>query len=151
MALDIMDNPTEIKERQRILVVDNDLDTLSLLNRALELEGFDAVIVADSDSALSVLEQVKPDMVIMDTVTADGVDLLTLDSIRKHTDVPIIILTSDNEVETLRTVFAHGADDFIRKPFGVKSLIARIKAKLRRSRQEVRPVIVSQSSTPNQG
>jgi DNA-binding response OmpR family regulator len=90
-------------------------------------------------------------MVIMDTVTPDGVDLLTLDSIRKHTNAPIIILTSDNEVETLRTVFAHGADDFIRKPFGVKSLIARVKAKLRRSRQEIRPVIVFQSPSPNEG
>ena len=143
-----MDNPTETNERQRILVVDNDLDTLSLLNRALELEGFEAVIVADSDSALSVLEQVKPDMVIMDTVTADGVDLLTLDSIRKHTDVPIIILTSDNEVATLKEAFARGADDFIRKPFGIKVLIARIKAKLRRRRQEIRPLIFSPTPSP---
>lgn len=140
-----------INERQRILVVDKDLDMLSLLNRALELEGFDSVVVADSASVLGVLEHLAPDMVIMDTVTPDSVDLLTLDSIRKHTNVPIIILTSDNEVETLRTVFAHGADDFIRKPFGAKSLIARIKAKLRRSRQVIRPTIASQSPSPHEG
>jgi two-component system response regulator ChvI len=128
-----------IKERQRILVVDNDLNMLRLLNRALELEGFDTVVVADSDSALGVLEKLEPDMVILDTITPGGDALLTIDRMREHSNVPIIIITSDNDLATLKEVFAHGADDFIRKPFSTRCFIARVKAKLRRSQQKNRP------------
>jgi len=108
-----------------------------LLNRTLELEGFDTVVVADYDEAVILLEKLDPDMVIMDTYLPDINSLRTLDIMRELSDVPIVVITSDNEVETLRTVFAHGADDFIRKPFAIRPFIARIKAKLRRYRGEV--------------
>jgi DNA-binding response OmpR family regulator len=126
-----------LKENQRILMVDSDRDMLKLLNRTLKLEGFDTVVVADGDEALSLLDKIRPDMVIMDTVETDSDNLDIIDRLRQHSNVPIIILTSDNEVETLRKVFAHGADDFVRKPFGAKLFIARIKAKLRRYKQKV--------------
>ena len=126
-----------VKKYQRILMVDNDQDMLRLLNRTLELEGYDTVVVANGDEALYLLDKIKPDMVIMDTFEPDSDNFNTLDRLREHSNVPIIVLTSDNEVETLRKVFAHGADDFIRKPFGAKSFVARIKAKLRRSHPEV--------------
>jgi DNA-binding response OmpR family regulator len=128
-----------IKERQRILVVDKDLDMLRFLNRTLDMEGFDTVIVADNDSALGVLDQLEPDMVIMDTITSDKDAMRALDRMREHSNVPIVVLTSDNEVASLKTAFAHGADDFIRKPFGTKIFIARIKAKIRRYQRAIRP------------
>lgn len=127
----------ETKERQRILVMDTNQDMLMLLNRALELEGFDTIIVVDYDEAVATLETVNPDMVIMDTYLPDIDSLKILDIIRERSNIPIIVITADNEMETLRTVFAHGADDLIRKPFAVRPFIARIKAKLRRYHKEV--------------
>jgi DNA-binding response OmpR family regulator len=127
----------DVKKRQRILVMDDNQDMLMLLNRTLELEGFDTVIVVDYDEAVAMLETVNPDMVIMDTYLPDIDSLRILDIIRERSNVPIIVITADNELETLKTVFAHGADDIIRKPFGIKPFIARIKAKLRRYRGEV--------------
>lgn len=117
--------------------MDSNQDMLMLLNRTLELEGYDTVIVVDYDEAVAMLDKIKPDMVIMDTYLPDIDCLKILDIIREHSDIPIIVITADNELETLRTVFAHGADDFIRKPFGVKPFIARIKAKLRRYHGEI--------------
>jgi two-component system, OmpR family, response regulator len=128
----------EIKERQRIMVMNNDQDMLRLLNRTLETEGFDTIVVADDEEASNLLDTIKPDMVIMDTIEPDSGSLHAIDCLRRHSDVPIIVLTSDNEMETLREVFAHGADDFIRKPFNAKLFIARVKAKLRRYHQTVR-------------
>jgi len=128
---------SDIKERQRILVIDNNQDMLMLLNRTLELEGFDTVISVDYDEALAMLEATNPDMVIMDTYFPDIDSMRILDIIRERSNVPIIVMTADNDLETLRTVFAHGADDLIRKPFGIKPFIARIKAKLRRYRREI--------------
>ena len=125
------------KERQRILVMDSNRDMLMLLHRTLELEGYDTVIVVDYDEAVEMLEKINPDMVIMDTYIPDTDCFKILDVIRERSDIPIIVITADSELETLKTVFAHGADDFIRKPFGIKPLIARIKAKLRRYHGEV--------------
>ena len=128
---------SDVKERQRILVMYNNQDMLMLLNRTLELEGFDPIVVADCDEAVTMLGTLNPDLIIMDTYLPDTSSLKTLDVLRGLSDVPIVVITADNEVETLKTVFAHGADDFIRKPFGVRPFIARIRAKLRRYRGEV--------------
>jgi len=117
--------------------MDSNQDMLMLLNRTLELEGYDTVVVVDYDEAVDMMEKINPDMVIMDTYLPDIDCLKILDIIRQRSDIPIIVITADNELETLRTVFAHGADDFIRKPFGIKPLIARIKAKLRRYNGEI--------------
>jgi two-component system response regulator ChvI len=123
-----------MNERQRIMVVDDDKDMLRLLNRTLESEGFDTVIVDDGDSALNLLDKIEPDLVILDETMPEKDSLEILDRMREHSDVPIIMLTSEYEVELLRTALAHGADDFVRKPFGTRSFIARIRAKLRRAR-----------------
>jgi DNA-binding response OmpR family regulator len=127
------------KEHQRILVVDNDLDMLRFLNHALDIEGFDTVLVVDNDAAVDILQEIEPDLVIMDTVKPDEDTLRALDRMRAHSNVPIVLLTSDNELTTLKEAFDHGADDFIRKPFGTKLFIARIKAKLRRYQPVMRP------------
>jgi DNA-binding response OmpR family regulator len=124
------------KEHERILVMDNNQDMLTLLNRTLELEGFDAIVIGDYNEALLLFDRLKPDMVIMDTYTSDEDSLRVLDAMRQHSDVPIVVTTSDNEVETVKAVLSHGADDLVRKPFAVKPFIARIKAKLRRYHHE---------------
>lgn len=120
-------------ERQRIMLVDNDQDMLTFLNLTLEEEGFDTVVVADVDSATNLLDSIKPDLVILDTVSPEWDSLDMLDQIRKHSKVPVIILSTDYEAETMREVLSHGADDYIRMPFGVRPFIARIRAKLRRA------------------
>ncbi|OGO43470.1 MAG: hypothetical protein A2137_02580 [Chloroflexi bacterium RBG_16_58_8] len=120
-------------ERQRVLVIDDDRDMLEVLFQTLKLEGFEAVIVADSAAALTLLDKIKPDVVILDTdrPANDGIEVI--DSMRERSDVPIIVLTQDNEVESLRQAISHGADDYVRKPFGAKSFAARIRAKIRRA------------------
>ena len=120
-------------ERQRIMVVDNDQDMLSFLNSTLEEEGFDTIVVADVDSATNLLDTIKPDLVILDTVSPEQDSLEMLDTLRKHSQVPIIVLSSEYEADSLREALSHGADDYIRMPFGVRPFIARIRAKLRRT------------------
>jgi len=124
-----------MNNRQRIMVVDDDHDMLELLNQTLDNEGFDTVIVADGDSAVDFLDKVEPDLIILDTTTPDNDSFQTLDQIREHSNVPIIMLTAAYETELLRKAISRGADDFIRKPFGMRTFVARIRAKLRRSKQ----------------
>ncbi len=124
-----------MNNRQRILLVDNDQDMQKLLNHTLDMEGFDTVIVADGDSAVDCLDRVEPDLIILDTTTPDNDSFQTLDQIREHSNVPIIMLTAAYETELLRKAISLGADDFIRKPFGMRTFVASIRAKLRRSKQ----------------
>ncbi len=125
------------KERDCILVMDSNQEMSTLLDRFLELEGYDTVIVADYDEALSLFKELNPDMVIIDAFTPEDESLRTLDTIREYSDVPIIVVTANNDQEILKTMLEHGADDFIRKPFSVKPFVARIKAKLRRYHHQV--------------
>jgi DNA-binding response OmpR family regulator len=132
MVMTKVENSNGNGERQRILVMDNNRDMLKLLNRTLELEGFDTIIVADYDEAEGMIEKLQPDMVIIDTFLPDTESIRALDIMRRSSDVPIVVISSDNEIDALKTVLEHGADDYIRKPFGIRPFIARIKAKLRR-------------------
>jgi DNA-binding response OmpR family regulator len=122
-------------EKQCILLVDDDRDMQKLLNSTLQHEGFDTFIVADGQAALHLMDQIKPDLVILDEVSAAEDGLLVVDNIRELSEAPIIVLARDYQMETLRRVLSHGADDYIRKPFGTRSFVARVRAKLRRAGQ----------------
>jgi DNA-binding response OmpR family regulator len=126
-----------MNDRQRIMVVDNDQEMLSFLKGTLKTEGFDTIVVADGDSVLTLLDELEPDLVILDSTMPGPEGFQTLDLMREHSDVPIIILTSQYDVESLRKALSHGADDYIGKPFGQRSFIARIRAALRRARQKI--------------
>jgi DNA-binding response OmpR family regulator len=124
-----------VNERQRILVVNGDRDGPGLLNRTLEVEGFETVFAGDSGSALSLLGS-EPDLVILDT-SIPGIEAFEiLDHLRQYSNVPIIILSHEYALETLSLALSRGADDFIRKPFGTRSFVARIRAKLRRAERQ---------------
>jgi DNA-binding response OmpR family regulator len=123
-------------DRQRIMVIDDDQNMLKLLDRTLEMEGYDTVVFADGSSALNLLSEVNPDLVILD-IMMPGLDgLQTLDLIREHSNVPVIMLTARHEIEILQKALFMGADDYVNKPFNTRSLVARIQAKLRRTHKE---------------
>jgi DNA-binding response OmpR family regulator len=123
-------------ERQRILLVDDDRDRLRVLDHTLKREGFDTVIVAAGSSVLNLIKSLKPDIVILDDVLPGDDSLQVVDHIREQSDVPIIVLTQAYEMEALRRALSHGADDYIRKPFGTRSFVARVRAKLRRAEKK---------------
>ena len=106
-----------------------------MLNRTLELEGYGVDIAADGRAALALLEERRPDLVILDIVMPelDGFQVLAL--IRQRSNIPVIMLTAKCDVTTLRDALVLGADDYLRKPFGTLELVARIRAKLRRAEQ----------------
>jgi DNA-binding response OmpR family regulator len=123
---------TAIKQKQSIMVINNNLDIIELLNEGLELDGYDIIIAVDEDEALNILDKITPDMVIIDTVTADAHSLHILDSVKNKSDVPVVIVTQDNELETLKEMFGHGADDIVYKPINMRALTARIRGILKR-------------------
>ena len=115
-----------------ILVVEDD-DTLALgITRCLELEGYYVLHCATGEAGLAAAEDREPDLVVLDWMLP-GIDgLSVLERLKQDKpELPVIMLTArDSEQERIRGLDA-GADDYVVKPFSVKVLAARIRARLR--------------------
>ncbi|HTX56447.1 MAG TPA: response regulator [Candidatus Acidoferrales bacterium] len=121
----------------RVLVVDDDRNLRKIISTNLELAGFAVETASDGAEALSTIENLQPDIVLLDLMMPymDGYEVAK--RIRNHqnpsiANVPIIILTAKGETEDKLRGFEAGADDYITKPFGPQELLARVRAKIRR-------------------
>ena len=122
-----------MKSNPKILVVDDEEIIRYSVQRVLKEAGYDAVTAANGQKALDKMSQLKIKLVLLD-IKMPGLDgFQVLDLIRKSSNVPVIMLTALKEVTTVRDSLALGADDYIRKPFKTRELLARIQAKLRRA------------------
>ena len=117
----------------KILVVDDDTNICELLRLYLEKDGYDTVIVNDGTTALARFQQEGADLVLLDIMLPglDGWQICR--EIRKSSNVPIIMLTAKTETFDEVLGLELGADDYITKPFDTKTVLARVKAVLRRT------------------
>ena len=124
----------ETKRKARILVVDDELQILDMLKCTLEDEGYDVDVAADGKSALVLLPEHKPDLVLLDIRMPDLDGYEVLEFIREKSEVPVIMLTGAVDPISVYQSINLGADDYVRKPFYTRELLARIKNKLKRAR-----------------
>ncbi|MGW4007088.1 response regulator, partial [Streptomyces nigra] len=119
----------------RVLVVDDDTALAEMLGIVLRGEGFEPSFVADGDKALAAFRETKPDLVLLDLMLPgrDGIEVCRL--IRAESGVPIVMLTAKSDTVDVVVGLESGADDYIVKPFKPKELVARIRARLRRSEE----------------
>jgi two-component system KDP operon response regulator KdpE len=116
----------------KILIIDDDLSLLQLLDNQLTSRGFLVVTAFDGEEGLKKAYQGQPDLIIID-VTLPGMDgFEACKRLRDFTDVPIIFLTARNTDSGVLKGFGSGADDYLKKPFNIEELLARIRAILRR-------------------
>jgi two-component system alkaline phosphatase synthesis response regulator PhoP len=115
-----------------ILVVDDELKITRLLRDYLQQAGFRVVTASDGPAALSAARVERPDMIVLDLGLPglDGLDVTR--TLRKSSDVPIIMLTARAEEADRIVGLEVGADDYLVKPFSPKELVARVRAVLRR-------------------
>lgn len=122
-----------MEERLRIVAIDDDCETLGFLNRILDPEGYQVTIASNGMTALAMLDDCKPHLVILDASSPEFDGFEILHYIRQRWDVPVIMLSNDDDILSLVRALGMGADDYMRKPFGRKELAARVRAKLRRA------------------
>lgn len=123
---------------QLILVVDDEPKVVRLARDYLEKNGFRVITAADGQSALTIARREKPDLVILDLMLPqiDGREVCRI--LRRESDIPIIMLTALSEEIDQVTGLEIGADDYITKPFSVRTLVARVRALLRRTRGDIK-------------
>jgi DNA-binding response OmpR family regulator len=117
----------------RVLVVDDEPMVREILQRYLELEGFEVAVAEDGEAAMASFSQSRPDLVVLDLMLPriDGLEVLR--RMRVDASTPVIMLTARGE-ETDRVVGLElGADDYVTKPFSPREVIARVRAVLRRT------------------
>jgi DNA-binding response OmpR family regulator len=117
----------------KILIVDDDHDLLALVAFALQQAGYAVVKATDAPSALRVFAAESPDLAILDINLPVGSGFDVCRSIRSESRIPIMMLTVRGEEQDLVQALDLGADDYLTKPFSPRTLLARVKALLRRA------------------
>jgi two-component system response regulator MprA len=116
----------------RVLVVEDDAEIAQAVQRSLRLEGYEVRIAPDGERALADARAYVPDLVLLDLGLpgVDGLDVAR--QMRSDGDVPILMLTARDAVDSRVEGLDSGADDYLVKPFDRQELLARIRALLRR-------------------
>jgi two-component system, OmpR family, response regulator MtrA len=122
--------------KSRVLVVDDDPALAEMLTIVLRGEGFDTAVVGDGTRALPAVRELRPDVVLLDLMLPgmNGIDVCR--AIRTESGVPIVMLTAKTDTVDIVLGLESGADDYVVKPFKPKELIARIRARVRRTETE---------------
>jgi DNA-binding response OmpR family regulator len=116
-----------------VLVVDDDARILRMIQRILELEGYQVLKASNGEDALQVFNEENPDLILLDIMMPGMDGYAVCQHLREFSPVPIIMVTAkDNDEEKVKGLDA-GADDYITKPFPSKELVARVRAVLRRA------------------
>ena len=119
--------------KEKILVVDDDVNICELLRLYIERDDYQVVIANDGDQAVELFNREQPDLVLLDIMLPKMDGWQVCKEIRKTSNRPIIMLTAKGELFDKILGLELGADDYIIKPFEAKEVIARIHAVLRRT------------------
>lgn len=121
-----------MKDHWRILVVDDEPQITRVLRTTLSTQGYDLRVANDGETALEIMKDWTPDLIITDLSMPqmDGLELCR--RVRANSFMPIIVLSVRGEERTKVKALDAGADDYVTKPFGMNELLARVRANLRR-------------------
>jgi len=124
----------------RVLVVEDEETLLFTIAHNLRREGYSVITAARGDDALRIAREEAPDLIVLDLMLpgVDGMQVTRL--LRRDMDVPIIMLTALGGERDRVAGLDSGADDYLTKPFGMRELLARVRALLRRSGSKAQPV-----------
>jgi len=130
-----------MRDRARVLVVDDDPRIAAAVRRALAYEGYEVDIAGDGRAALELARERLPDLVVLDVMLPELDGLEVCRRLRTGSDVSILMLTARDTVPDRVSGLDGGADDYLVKPFANEELLARVRTLLRRSRPRHAEVI----------
>lgn len=120
--------------KYQIMVVDDEPDILDLLEKALNIEGYNDIIKIDNGmTAINTCRKIQPDIIILDVMLPDIDGYEVCKKIRQFSHCPILFLSSKNDELDKILGLAVGGDDYVTKPFSPKEVAYRVKAQLRRT------------------
>jgi len=124
----------------RILVVDDERRIVDIVKAYLERDGYGVLVAYDGKAALDMARREHPDLIILDLMLPEISGWDVCRSLRRESDVPIIMLTARDDASDKIVGLELGADDYVVKPFDPKELVSRVKAVLRRYHAGTQPL-----------
>jgi two-component system response regulator VicR len=119
--------------KKKILVVEDEKSISDIIKFNLEKEGFEVLTAYDGEDAVNKAGTSDPDMILLDVMLPKMDGFTVCKKVREKSSVPIIMLTAKEEEVDKVLGLELGADDYMTKPFGMRELLARIKANIRRA------------------
>ncbi len=119
--------------QRKVLIVDDEKNIVDIIAFNLKKEGFQIMKAADGEEGLKKALEEKPDLILLDIMMPKMDGYETCKKIRESMQTPIIMLTARAEEVDKVLGLELGADDYVTKPFGIRELVARVKANLRRT------------------
>ena len=113
--------------RPFILIVDDQRSQVRLLEKVLQNQGIEVITAYDGVEGLRKTREEIPDLVVLDIIMPGLDGLNTLKLLRQSCNMPVIMLTTESEKETVCEALGLGADDYVVKPFHARQLLARIR------------------------
>ncbi|WP_137120670.1 response regulator transcription factor [Segeticoccus rhizosphaerae] len=121
----------------RLLVVEDEPNIRELLATSLRFAGFEVEVAADGNSALTRAAELQPDLVVLDVMLPDMDGFTVTRRLRERgRALPIVFVTARDSIDDKIKGLTVGGDDYVTKPFSLEEVVARIRAVLRRTRQE---------------
>lgn len=124
--------------KPHILIIEDETGIADILRLYLEREGFRVSHTMTGGEAFNLLKKELPDLIILDLILPDIEGEELCQRLKRHYDIPVIMLTAKSSEDEKVKGFDAGADDYVVKPFGPRELIARIKAQLRKRKKAER-------------
>lgn len=120
--------------KDRILVVEDEKNIADLIAAILKANDFDVIFAVTAAEACSMISSYCPDLVMLDLGLPDYDGVQVIESVRKWSQVPILVVSARYSEKDKIDAFEKGADDYITKPFGAAELLARVRVALKHSR-----------------
>ena len=120
---------------RRVLIIEDDADAAGVLEAYLRRENYDVAVTVDGLAGLDLAQRWKPDLILLDVMLPglNGTEVLA--SLRRKSDVPVIMVTAMGDMPDRIGALRYGADDYVVKPYHPGEVVARVQAVLRRSRK----------------
>lgn len=133
----------------KIMIVDDDETMNELIRVNLQPRGYDMVSATNGRRAIELAREIKPDLIVLDIMMPEMDGYEVCKQLREFTDVPVLFLTAKGREQDLVRGFEVGGDDYVRKPFSLRELEARIQALLKRAVKSDRERVVTKFNDGN--
>ncbi len=126
-----------MKIRDKVLVVEDDQSISNFICAILTANGYDAMVVRSGEEALTMIASHCPDLILLDLGLPDMDGVEVLKSVRKWSNLPVVVVSARQSEKDKVEALDCGADDYLVKPFGTSELLARIRTAIRHTRTNV--------------
>lgn len=134
-----------MKIKDKVLIVEDEQSISNFISMVLNASGYDTIIVGSGEEALTMIASHCPDLIVLDLGLPDMDGMEVLKSVRKWSNLPVVVVSARNHEHDKVDALDYGADDYLVKPFGTSELLARIRTAIRHTRTTLANSQIAQS------